>query len=110
MDLEVYSNLFKASYFATLVPTVFVIISALLSAREMGGTLGQGIKKIAAGTIVDTIIVATFVILERGEKGILDDEQIRMFFFLSALFASILLISGYIQVYRIARKLKLFTA
>jgi len=109
MDLESYSIFFKASYLTTLIPTVLVILSAMLSARELGGTLGSGIKKIAAGTIVDTIIVTTYVILERGDRGILNDDQVRMFFFLSGLFASILLVFGYLQVYKTARKLKLFT-
>lgn len=109
MDLQFYSFFFKASYFTTLIPTVLVIVSAVLSAREMGGTLGQGIKKIAAGTIVNTIVISTYILLERGDRGVLNDEQIRMFFFLSGLFASILLVLGYMDVYRIAKKLKLFT-
>jgi hypothetical protein len=109
MDFDSYSIFFKASYLTTLIPTILVILSAMLSAREMGGTLGQGIKKIAAGTIVDTIVVSTYVLLERGDRGILNDDQVRTFFFLSGLFASVLLVSGYIQVYKIAKKLKLFT-
>lgn len=109
MDFTAYSTAFKASYLTTLIPTLLVIVSALLSAREMGGSLGQGIKKIAAGTIVDTIILTTYILLERGDRGVLNDDQIRMFFFLSGLFASILLVSGYLQVYKTARKLKLFT-
>lgn len=109
MNFESYSLFFKTSYLTTLIPTVLVILSAMLSAREMGGTLGRGIKKIAAGTIVDTIVVSTYVLLERGDRGILNDEQVRTFFFLSGLFASVLLVSGYLQVYRIAKKLKLFT-
>lgn len=109
MNFESYSVFFKASYLTTLIPTILVILSAMLSAREMGGTLGRGIKKIAAGTIVDTIVVSTYVLLERGDRGILNDDQVRTFFFLSGLFASVLLVSGYIQVYRIAKKLKLFT-
>lgn len=109
MDFQFYNLAFKASYITTVIPTVLVIISALLSAREMGGSLGEGIKKIAAGTIVDTIIVSAYVLLGRGDRGILNNSQIGMFFFLSGLFASILLISGYLQVYRLAKKLKLFT-
>lgn len=109
MDFQSYSILFKASYLTTIIPTVLVIISAFLSAKEMGGTLGQGIKKIAAGTIVDTILVAAYFMWENGDRGILNDQQIGMFFFLSGLFASLLLISGYIQVYKISKKLKLFT-
>jgi len=105
---QVYSSLFKVSYLAVLIPTALVVISAILSAQAMGGTLGQGLKKIAIGTIVDTILIATYLMLEHGFKGSLDDQEIQMFFILSVIFAAIFLISGYVQVYRISKKLKLF--
>lgn len=104
-----YSNLFKISYLAIVIPTVLVIISAFLSAKAMGGTLGKGLKKIAIGTIVDTILIMTYLLLEKGFRGILDDNQIKIFFLLSGLFASTFLILGYVQVYKITKKLKLFT-
>jgi len=109
MYVPFYSVLFKISYLVLIVPTILVIISAILSAKSMGGTLGQGIKKIAIGTIVDTILVTTYLLLEKGYQGILGSYEIRIFFVASGLFASVLLIGGYIQIYSIAKKLKLFT-
>ena len=94
---------------AVLVPTTMVIISAVASAKAMGGTLGLGLKKIAAGTIVDTIVITTYIVLQNGNRGILDDNQIRFYFIVSGLLASLLLISGYVQIYKITKKLKLFT-
>ena len=109
MYIPYYSALFKISYLIFIVPTILVIVSAILSARSMGGSLGQGLKKVATGTIVDTILIATYIFLERGYQGILSSLEIRLFFLGSGLFASILLISGYIQLYRIAKKFRLFT-
>lgn len=109
MSDSLYSILFKTSYLAVVIPTLLVVVSACISARSLGGTLGSGLKKIAAGTIIHTTIIMTYILLERGEKGMLDDTQVRLFFMISGLLASILLILGYIQVYKIANKLKLFT-
>jgi len=75
----------------------------------MGGTLGQGLKKIAIGTIVDTILIATYIFIERGAHGLLDQKAVGYFFLGSAVFASTFLIAGYVQVYKISKKLKLFT-
>lgn len=104
-----YSTALVISFLAVLIPTSLVIVSAVVSAKAMGGTLGQGLKKIAAGTIVDTILITTYVILESGNRGILDDLQIRIFFLASGLLASFFLIWGYVQIYTITKKLKLFT-
>jgi len=109
MDFESYSVLFKATYFLFLIPTVLVIISALMSAQQMGGTIGNAVKKIAAGTIIDSVLIVTYALLEKGLRGMLDENQIRLFFLTSGLFASILLIMGYVELYRISKKLKLFT-
>jgi len=105
----VYETALIISFLAVLVPTTMVIISAVASAKAMGGTLGLGLKKIAAGTIVDTTVITTYVVLQNGNRGILDDNQIRLFFLVSGLLASLLLISGYVQIYKITKKLKLFT-
>ena len=104
-----FSILFKASYIIVIIPTTLVVISALISAKEMGGSLGQGIKKISAGSIIYTILVASYLLLEKGLKGLLDDNIIRLFFMTSGLFGSFLSVWGYAQVYKIAKKLKLFT-
>lgn len=109
MFTSLYPILFKTSYLAVVIPTILVIVSAVLSARSMGGTLGGGLKKIAAGTIVHTTLIMTYILLERGDRGFLDDNQVRMFFMVGGLFASVLLILGYLQVYKIAKKLRLFT-
>lgn len=104
-----YPTLFKISYLLFIIPTLLVILSAFISAKEMQGTLGQGLKKVAAGTIVDTLIVATFLALEKGSRGILNDLQIRIFFIVAGTFGAVLLISGYLQIYKITKKLRLFT-
>ena len=75
----------------------------------MGGTLGQGLKKIAIGTIIHSILIATYIFIERGAWGILSQNMVKYFFLVSALFASTFLIAGYVQVYKISKKLKLFT-
>jgi hypothetical protein len=109
MDPFFYSIAFKASYLLAIIPTLLVITSAVMSIKHMGGTLGQGLKKIATGSVIHTIIIATYLLLEQGNRGILDEQMIWIFFLTSAVFGSTLLISGYIQIYKIARKLKLFT-
>jgi hypothetical protein len=109
MSPTIYSLVFKLGFLAVFISSVLVIVNAVLSAKEMGGTLGQWLKKIAAGTIVDTILIFTYFLLERGSKGVLDDEQIKLFFLVVGIFGSVLLILGYVQVYRVTKKLKLFT-
>jgi hypothetical protein len=104
-----YTAALIISFLAVLIPTTMVIVSAIASAKAMGGTLGNGLKKIAAGTIVDTTVITTYIVLQNGNRGILDDNQIRLFFVVSGLLASLLLISGYVQIYKITKKLKLFT-
>jgi len=104
-----YSVAFKVSYLLAIVPTLLVVISAFLSSKALGGSLGQGLKKIAFGSIVQTIIFATFLVLEHGYHGFLDDQAIKVFFIGSGTFGSLLLILGYIQIYKIAKRFKLFT-
>jgi len=104
-----FSKMFETSYLIVIVPTALVVTTALLSAKETGGTLGQGLKKIAAGSIIDTILIMTYVLLERGNRGLLDEGVIQAFFLISGLAGSILLILGYLQIYRITKQLRLFT-
>jgi hypothetical protein len=75
----------------------------------MGGSLGEGIKKIAAGTIIHTVMILAFVFQELGFRGLLQSFQIQFFFLTCGLLGALLLITGYFQIYRIAKKLKLFT-
>ena len=102
-----FSLIYKASYFLMAIPTVLVIIIAVLSSKEMGGTLGKGLKKIAIGTIVDSILVATYIFWERGAQGIVNEHIMRFFFLGSGIFASTFLIIGFYQIYEITKRLKL---
>lgn len=102
-------TLFKVSYLMAILPTIFVIISAMLSSKEVGGSLGQGLKKISAGSIIHTILIMTYLILEKGSKGLLEERMIKIFFMAAGGIGSGLFTWGYLQVYKIARKLKLFT-
>jgi hypothetical protein len=102
-----FSLIYKASYFIMAIPTILVIIIAVLSSKEMGGTLGKGLKKIALGTIVDSILIATYIFWERGAQGIIDENIMKYFFLGSGIFASVFLISGFYQIYEITKRLKL---
>ncbi len=106
---SIYALGFKFGFIVVLGISALVIRSALVSAKAMGGTLGQGIKKIAAGTIAHTILIATYFLLEGGNRGILTDEQVSVFFIILGTVGSMLLALGYVQIYRVAKKLKLFT-
>lgn len=109
MDSVSFSLLYKASYFLVLLPTLLIIISAIVSAKQLGGSLGEGLKKIASGTVIHTIMIVAFVFQELGFKGMLQSSQIQIFFLVCGLLGAGLLIMGYAQIYSISRKLKLFT-
>lgn len=85
-----------------------VIINAILSAKTLGGELGKGLKKIAVGTIIYVVLFLTILLMEKNTDIFMTEEQARVYFMAVNLFGSILLISGYIQIYRVSRKLKLF--
>lgn len=102
-----FSFIYKASYFIMAIPTVLVIIIAILSSKEMGGTLGKGLKKIAIGTIVDSILIATYIFWERGAQGVIKENILKYFFLVSGIFASVFLIIGFYQIYDITKRLKL---
>lgn len=109
MDVHSFSLLYKTSYLFVLIPTLLIIVSAVLSAKQMGGSLGDGIKKIAAGTVIHTVMIVAFVFQELGFRGVLQSFQVQLFFLVCGLLGAALLIAGYIQIYRLAKKLKLFT-
>ena len=111
MDISfiIYSNVFKYAFLLTTISSLLVIINAILSSKALGGTLGQGMRKIAVGTIFHTIIIATYFLLEQGNRGLLNDDQVKLFFITFGLLGSTFLILGYSQIYKIAKKLKLFT-
>ncbi len=104
-----YSLIFKITFGCFIISSILVIRHAVLSAKALGGTLGQSLKKITAGTIIHIIIFVTYLLLERGNRGMLTDEQISLFFLFTGLFGSILLFLGFWQLYQIAKRLKLFT-
>jgi ABC-type molybdate transport system permease subunit len=105
----VYSFSLKAGVVAVFIVSALVIVNAILSAKQLGGTLRLGLKKIAAGTIAHTILIAIYILLERGDRGILTDEQVSLFFVAVGIFGSTLLVLGYVQIYNVSKKLKLFT-
>jgi len=104
-----FSIVFQILLLSVIVSSVLVIIHAVLSAKALGGTLGQSLRKIAAGTIIHTILFVTYTLLEKGNRGVLNEEQIRLFFMFAGLFGSSLLFAGFLQLYNIAKKLRLFT-
>jgi hypothetical protein len=89
------------------VPTALVIIIAILSSKEMGGSLGNGLKKVAIGTIVDSILISVFIFWERGSQGIISENVLKYFYLGSGIFASIFLIMGFYEIYKITKRLKL---
>jgi len=109
MNPQLYSIAFKSSYLIFIIPTILVFISAFLSVKHIGGGLGQGLKKIAAGSIIHTILIMTYLALERGNRGLLSDYLVSLFFLSGGISGSALLFSGYLQVYKITKNLKLFT-
>jgi hypothetical protein len=104
-----FSLVYKISYFLMAIPTILVVIIAVISSKEMGGTLGKGLKKVAIGTIVDSITIATYIFWERGAQGIVGESILRYFFLFSGVFASTFLIIGFYQIYEITKRLKLST-
>lgn len=108
MTPELYSLSVKLAYTAILIPTLLVIITAVMSAKEMGGRLGQGLKKIAAGTIIHAVLFVLYLWLERGNRGLLKEADTQVFLTAAGLLASLLLAFGYLQIYKITKRLKLF--
>lgn len=105
---DIFTLLFKISFIAIFVSSLAVVINAILSAKALGGELGMGLKKIAGGTIAHVIVIITFLSLEKGGRGLLNDDQVKLFFMITGLFGSSLLILGYLQIYQISKRLKLF--
>jgi len=101
--------LVKVEFLLVIISSALVIIHAFLSAKALGGTLGKSLKKIAAGTTVHIILFVTYLLLEKGRRGLLTDEQIWLFFMITGLFGSSLLLLGFFQLYKIAKRLRLFT-
>ncbi len=103
-----FPSFFKSSFFVVFISSLIVVFNAVLSAKTLGGELGRGLKKITAGIIFHTILILTFLALEQNNRGMLTDDEIRMFFLFTGLSGSVFLFFGYLQIYKISRKLKLF--
>lgn len=84
------------------------MITAALSARNLGGELGNGLKKIAAGTIIYVIVYITIIVKEIMPFETMTAMQMRFFFIFSNLLGSVLLIFGFRQMYKVSSRLKLF--
>lgn len=103
-----FTLLLKVSFISIFVVSIILIVNAILSAKALGGELGRGLKKVAAGTVFHIILIITFLALERGGYGILNPDQIRLFFMITGILGSVLQAMGYLQIYRISKRLKLF--
>lgn len=109
MSPYIYDLLLKISFLMVAVSSLLVIVNAIVSSKQLGGSLGKGLKKITIGIIAYTILISTYFLLSTGNKGLLNDDQIRAFFTFVGLFGSFFIIKGYLQIYRVAKRLKLFT-
>lgn len=105
---HLFSTPLKLSYISVLTPSVIVMITAALSARNLGGELGNGLKKIAAGTIIYVIVYITIIVKEIMPFETMTAMQMRFFFIFSNLLGSVLLIFGFRQMYKVSSRLKLF--
>ncbi|MFC1790203.1 hypothetical protein ACFLZP_01815 [Patescibacteria group bacterium] len=111
LSAELYPYVFKISYLVFIIPTLLVIITAFMSAREMGGTLGKGLKKIAAGSVIETSLIMSYLLLEQTDLAMstATENLVHLSFIINGLAGTIFLISGFIQVYKITKELRLFT-
>jgi len=98
----------KFSFWLILIPSFFVLISAIMSAKSLGGELGVGLKKIAAGTVSYVILYLTIIAKEYFQYETMSPEDLRLFFLLVNIFGSGMLIWGFYQIYRVSKRLKLF--
>jgi len=98
----------KLSFWLILLPSFFVLFSAILSAKSLGGELGVGLKKIAAGTVSYVILYVIIIAKEYFEYDTMSDDNLRLFFLFINIFASGLLIWGFYQIYRVSKRLRLF--
>ena len=106
--IEIEPNFLRLTIGVIFICNILVVVNALLSAASLGGELGKGIKKIAAGSIFHVIFFITFLSVEHGNTGLFTEEEIRVYFILANLLGSLLLLAGYYQIYRVSKKLKLF--
>lgn len=98
----------KLSFLLVFIPSLFVIVNAVLSAKNLGGELGVGLKKVAAGTITYVILYVTILAKEVFQYETMPESQLKLFFIVVNVVASALLIWGFYQIYRVSKRLRLF--
>lgn len=98
----------KLSMFVVFIPSIFVIVNAVLSAKTLGGELGKGLKKISLGVTLYVVLFLTASFQEWGMRGMLNDDQMRTYFMIVNVIASVFLMLGFLQIYKISKKLNLF--
>jgi len=97
-----------AATFFVFATSFVLIVTAVLSAKSMGGRLGMGLKKIAAGAIVHAGLFFFMLLLQYGWETILNPVQIQMLYVGVSLTGSGFLIAGFYEIYKISKELKLF--
>ena len=103
-----FPTLLMSTVYVLLSSSIVLIVIAILSAKSMGGRLGMGLKKIAAGSIMHALLFSFLVMLQNGWETTFSPVELRMFFLIASIVASIILISGFRQIYKISKELKLF--
>ncbi len=105
---DLWAMLLRIAVVVIFGSSVLVIVNAIISAKTLGGPLGKGLKMIAAGTITYVILFLTIIIIQDKGEQLLTEDRSRLYFMVVNIFGSLLLISGYIQISRISKKLNLF--
>jgi hypothetical protein len=105
---QLVSTPLKLSFLFILIPSMFVLVSAVLSAKSLGGELGTGLKKIAAGTVCYVILYLTVLAKEVFQYETMPVDQLRVFFIVVNIVASSMLVLGFVQIYRVSKRLRLF--
>ncbi len=110
MELEAfaYPIPLRIALFGVFAISMLLIVAAILSAKSMGGRLGMGLKKIAAGAIIHAALFVLTILMDQGWVIVLSPSHLRLFFIGSVVLGSILLILGFFQIYKISKELKLF--
>ncbi len=105
---KLFSTPLKFSFWLILIPSLFVLFSAVVSAKSLGGELGAGLKKVAVGTITYVILYLTIVVKEYFQYETMSEANLRLFFLFVNIFGSVFLIWGFYQIYRVSKRLRLF--
>ena len=108
IDFFAYPLALRFALVVVIISSVAVTLSAILSAKSLGGRLGLGLKKIAAGSIMHAELFIMLMMFDRGWDTILTPSHLRLFVTTVAIAGSVLLIAGFIQIYKVSKELKLF--